>query len=221
MNKEKKKWIRGQEYYFLPVKVLARVFKGKLLKYLQELYREDKLEFYGDIEDLKSFHIFDPFIRDLSSIEWNVYAKKPFAGLEQVFNYLGQYTHRMAISNYRLIKIEDGRVYFKVRDKDKVGKKKITSLDVSEFMRRFLLHVLPKGFVRIRHFGLLGNRYKKEKIKLIRELENIVELLSSEAKLSWQELLKKVTGIDIEECPKCEQGQLVAVSEVEQTLNTS
>ena len=221
LNKEKKKWIRGQEYYFLPVKVLARVFKGKLLKYLQELYREDKLEFYGDIEDLKSFHIFDPFIRDLSSIEWNVYAKKPFAGLEQVINYLGQYTHRMAISNYRLIKIEDGRVYFKVRDKDKVGKKKITNLDVSEFMRRFLLHVLPKGFVRIRHFGLLGNRYKKEKIKLIRELENIVELLSSEAKLSWQELLKKVTGIDIEECPKCEQGQLVAVSEVEQTLNTS
>ena len=123
-----------------------------------------------------------------------VYCKKPFAGPEQVIKYLGQYTHRIAISNYRLIKTENDQVYFKVRNKDYPEKTNIEVLDAQNFMERFLQHVLPKGHVRIRHFGILGNRYKKEKITIT---------------ISCKELLKQLSEIDVELCPKCKKGKLM------------
>jgi len=211
---KKDKWIRSRNDYFLCVKVLSKVFKAILLKKLKEVYQKEKLSLFGDIEELKAPHIFDHYLNDQASKDWIVYAKKPFAGPKQVINYLGQYTHRIAISNYRLVKVENGNVFFKVRDNENPGTSKIVSLSAKEFLRRFLLHVLPKGFVRIRHFGILGNRYKKEKISLIRELENILETLCSEAYLSWQDLLKKVTGIDINRCPRCKTGKLIATAEI-------
>jgi len=112
-----------------------------------------------------------------------------------VIKYLGQYTYCIAISNYRLVKLDKENVVFKVRDKDNPGKSKTMSLSVKEFLRRFLLHVLPKGFVRICYFGFLGNRFKKEKIELIRKIENFMENLCPKADLSWQELIKKTIGI--------------------------
>ena len=182
---------------------------------------ENKLEFHGELEELKARHMFDHYLYDLFSKDWVVYAKKPFAGPEQVINYLGQYTHRIAISNYRLVKIENDNVIFKIRDKKNPGKSKTMTLSAKEFLRRFLLHVLPRGFMRIRHFGILGNRYKKEKIKLIRELENIYESLATEAQLGWQDLLKKITGIDLNQCPKCKCGELVPTADVKGLLNSS
>ncbi|OFZ46932.1 MAG: hypothetical protein A2381_03800 [Bdellovibrionales bacterium RIFOXYB1_FULL_37_110] len=136
-----------------------------------------------------------------------VYCKKPFAGPEQVIKYLGQYTHRIAISNYRLIKTENDQVYFKVRNKDYPEKTNIEVLDAQNFMERFLQHVLPKGHVRIRHFGILGNRYKKEKITLIRNLQQLVEKIT--ITISCKELLKQLSEIDVELCPKCKKGKLM------------
>jgi hypothetical protein len=221
LNKEKNKWIKSKKEYFLSVKILSQVFKGKILKMIKEIYQEDNLTLLGDLEELNAPHIFDLYINELASKSWVVYAKKPFAGPEQVINYLGQYTHRIAISNYRLEKVEDERVFFKVRDNNNPGKSKTTSLAINEFLRRFLLHVLPKGFVRIRHFGILGNRYKKEKIKLIRELENIIENLSSEVQLNWQDLLKKVLGLDMGQCPSCKIGELTPTADIKGELDST
>ena len=221
LSKEKNRWIKSKKDYFLSVKILSQVFKGKLLKMIKEIYEEDNLTLLGELEELNAPHIFDHYINELASKSWVVYAKKPFAGPEQVINYLGQYTHRIAISNYRLEKVEDERVFFKVRDTNNPGKSKTTSLAINEFLRRFLLHVLPKGFVRIRHFGILGNRYKKEKIKLIRELENIIENLSSEVLLNWQDLLKKVLGLDMSQCPNCNIGELIPTADIKGELDST
>jgi hypothetical protein len=221
LSQNKKEWIKSSDNYFLCVKRLSKVFKGKLLKMLREIYDEEKFTLLGELEELAAPHLFDHFINDLAAINWNVYAKKPFAGPEQVINYLGQYTHRIAISNYRLIKIEGTNVHFKVRDKDNPGKSKTMILHVKEFLRRFLMHVLPKGFVRIRHFGILGNRYKKENINLVYELQKIIRSLPVSAKLCLEDLIKKVLGMDINSCPKCKCGELKHVGDLKNKLSSA
>jgi hypothetical protein len=193
----------------LSVKVLSKVFKAKILEALRDAYENGEFNFIGQIEHLSSYSIFNEFLISIASKNWVVYSKKPFAGPEQVLNYLGKYTHRIAISNYRLIKLEGEKVYFKVRDNSKAGESKIACLHVKEFLRRFLLHVLPKGFVRLRHFGILGNRYRREKIALIRLLEKIKESLPFQSEVTWQEVLKDITGLGINDCPKCISGELV------------
>ncbi len=170
-----KEWIESSEVFFLPVKVLSKVFMGKFIEGLENLFHEGRLEFHGSIDYLSHFANFKELLLSCTEKSFIVYTKKPFLGPKQVINYLGGYTHRIAISNYRLVKVEDGKVHFKVRDKSNPGEKKVMVLDVQEFMRRFLLHVLPRGLVRIRHFGILGNRYKKVKIALIRMLQGIEE----------------------------------------------
>lgn len=134
-----------------------------------------------------------------------------------MIKYLGKYTHRIAISNYRLIKIESEHVYFKVRDPKKPDKKTVTKLHVKEFMRRYLLHILPSGFVRIRHFGILGNRFKKENISIIRKLNNIINLVVEKAPEDWKTMLKRVTGINVDRCPKCTDGEMI-ISGVHQSF---
>ncbi len=140
--------------------------------------------------------------------EWVVYSKEPFAGPRQVIEYLGQYTHRIAITNYRLVKIDGENVHFKVRDRDNPKEKKILVLSAREFMRRFLLHVLPRGYVRIRHFGLLGSRLKKMKIAVVRQLQGVAAKVRDALLESWQDILKRTTGIDPERCPNCKTGML-------------
>lgn len=221
LNQKKNRWIKSRNNYFLCVKLLSSAFKKRLTRAIEKAYRQNKFNLTGDIEELSAPQIFDKYIHDLNLKKWVVYAKKTFAGPEQVINYLGQYTHRIAISNYRLVKLEEDQITFKVRDQSNPGHSKLMTLKVLEFLRRFLLHVLPRGFVRIRHFGILGNRYKKENIQLIRELENIIESLKSMANLNWQELLLKTTGIDMNLCPSCKKGELIPGPGVIRVVNSS
>jgi hypothetical protein len=155
-------WIRPKYRFFLPVKVLSRVFRGKFIDAITVFYRRGKLEFHGSLKPLREPRAFGEFLRALYGQEWVVYAKKPFGGPEHVLHYLSRYTHRVAISNQRLIGIEDGRVTFRWKDYAHGKKKRKMTLTAHEFIRRFLLHVLPRGFVRIRHFGWMANRHRAQ-----------------------------------------------------------
>ena len=198
-----------------------KVFRGKILQFFEENFNKGKFKFIGDIEYLSHPGTFKDLLFNLAVKKFNVYCKKPFAGPEAVIKYLGQYTHRIAISNYRLIKLEGENVHFKYRDPNDPSKKKTMVLHVKEFMRRFLLHVLPKGFVRIRHFGLLGSRYKKQKITLIKKILNIKESVSEVIVKTWKEILKLAVDIDSDKCPHCEKGKLNETHLFKSFLNTA
>ncbi len=219
LNRARTQWIPCKKSYFLPVQILSQVFRGKFLNYLENA--RDMLSYPGKIASLAKHSNFKHLLITAAKNEWVVYAKEPFAGPKQVINYLGRYTHRIAISNYRLVKLEAKVVHFKYRDRENPGSSKIMALDVREFMRRFLLHVVPKRFVRIRHFGMLGNRLKKLKISIVRRLEGIVETTKAEVALGWQALLKIVAGIDVTKCPKCHLGSLVIHRTLPRMVNSS
>jgi hypothetical protein len=152
------RWITMRPGFFLPVRILSRVFRGKFVAGLRELHAAGKLGFHGDLATLAAPAAFAAMLRTLFRSEWVVYAKRPFGGAEQALRYLGCYTHRVAISNHRLVALEDGEVVFRWRDSAHKNKKRLMRLALPEFLRRFFLHVLPKGFVRIRHFGFFAHR---------------------------------------------------------------
>jgi hypothetical protein len=164
------RWIDSSRRFFLPVKALSRVFRGKFAAGLKQLFEEDKLQFHGSQLHLAAPGCFGNFLRQLFRQDWVVYAKPPFGGAEHVLNYLARYTHRVAISNHRLVAFENDRVSFRWRDYAHGGKKKVMTLSADEFLRRFLIHVLPKGLVRIRHFGLFANRRRETALARCREL---------------------------------------------------
>ncbi|MGA3050269.1 MAG: IS91 family transposase [Terracidiphilus sp.] len=151
-------WIGSSRRFFLPIKVLSRVFRGKFVASLKTAFHAGDLHFHGTLLHLAEPRTFARWLRTLFSHDWVVYAKRPFGGPEHALRYLGAYTHRVAISNHRLVALEDGNVTFRWRDSAHGNKKKLMTLPVDEFLRRFLLHVLPRGFVRIRNFGFLANR---------------------------------------------------------------
>jgi predicted Zn-ribbon and HTH transcriptional regulator len=208
LNPDKTQWVQCQKDFLMPVKVLSRVFRGKILSYFEKAFDQKDLEFMGTIDHLQLPANFKELLMSCAQKEWVVYSKEPFAGPKQVIEYLGQYTHRIAITNYRLVKIDGENVHFKVRDRDNPKEKKILVLTAREFMRRFLLHVLPRGYVRIRHFGLLGSRLKKMKIAVVRQLQGVVAKVREALQESWQDILKRTTGIDPERCPNCKTGTL-------------
>jgi len=152
------RWVNGSKRFFLPVVALSRVFRGKFTAALQDLYSANKLQFHGSLQQIAHPEDFHRFLRTLFTSDWVVYAKPPFGGPDQVLKYLARYTHRVAISNHRLVNFHDGQVSFLWRDYAHGRKQKIMTLSAHEFLRRFLLHVLPGGLVRIRHFGLFANR---------------------------------------------------------------
>jgi hypothetical protein len=152
------RWINSSRHFFLPVKVLSRVFRGKFVAGLKAAFQAGTLEFHGSLRHLAEPRAFASWLRTLFRQDWVVYAKRPFGGPQHALRYLGAYTHRVAISNHRLVALEDGNVTFRWRDSAHGNKKKLMTLPVDEFLRRFLLHLLPRGFVRIRHFGFLTNR---------------------------------------------------------------
>src|SRR4051794_1532869 len=164
------RWIHSPPGFFLPVRVLSAVFRGKFSDGLKRLFRQGKLSFHGPLNSLHEPKRFPAFLRQLWCKQWVVYAKKPFRGPEYVLQYLGRYTHRVAISNHRLVAFEDGKVTFRWKDYARGNKKRKMMLTADEFLRRFLLHVLPRGLTRIRHFGLLANRRRGELIPLCRRL---------------------------------------------------
>ena len=164
------RWIDSSRRFFLPVKRLSRIFRDDFCGQLRELFNQDRLQFHGSLRQLASPDAFSHFLWQLGQKDWVVYAKPPFGGAEHVLNYLARYTHRVAISNHRLVAFENDRVSFRWRDYAHGGKNKVMTVSVDEFLRRFLLHVLPKGLVRIRHFGLFANRRRKTALACCRQL---------------------------------------------------
>ena len=166
------RWVRCRPNFLLPVRVLSRLFRRLFLSRLAELRAAGELQFFGDLAELADKAMFDDYLAPLLKTEWVVYAKQPFAGPEQVLAYLARYTHRVAISNRRLVAIDDTHVSFRWKDYCDNGRSrsKVMRLAPSEFMRRFLLHVLPDGFHRIRHYGLFANGHRAEKLALCRKL---------------------------------------------------
>ena len=160
------RWISSHHSFFLPVKVLSRVFRGKFVAALKHAFHEAKIEFHGRLAPLAQPRTFASWLRVLFRQDWVVYSKPPFGGPEHVLRYLGAYTHRVAISNHRLVALADGNVTFRWRDSAHGNKKRLMTLPVEEFLRRFLLHLLPRGFVRIRNFGFLANRRRAELLPL-------------------------------------------------------
>ena len=154
------RWIDAPPRFFLPVKVLSRVFRGKFVAGLRELHRNNRLTFSGKLSHLRTTCAFAAWLRGLYRSDWVVYSKRPFGGPEYVLHYLGAYTHRAGISNHRLVSLVDGKVTFRWRDSAHKNKKRLATLSVEEFLRRFFLHVLPRGFVRIRYFGFLAHRQR-------------------------------------------------------------
>jgi hypothetical protein len=164
------RWIQPRYPFFLPVKVLSRVFRGKFVAGLQRAFRQGKLGFYGDQKSLRDPKLFCTLVRSLFRQDWIVYAKPPFGGPQYVLHYLARYTHRVAISNHRLVSFQNGQVSFRWKDYAHGGKQRIMTLSADDFLQRFLLHVLPKGFVRIRFFGFLANRRRATLLPICRQL---------------------------------------------------
>ena len=200
------KWVNSRKKFFIPVKVLSRKFRGKFLHYLKQLYYQDKLEFHGSQKFLSNDTDFETLLSSLYSKEWIVYCKAPFKDATCVVEYLGRYTHRVAISNNRIIGIENGNVTYKWRDYKDSSKCKLMTISSDEFIRRFLIHILPSGFMKIRHYGLLGNRNKTTKLKICKQLTNTPVLLKE--KPSTLQLIERITGKDLSKCPHCGSDKL-------------
>ena len=209
LSQDRLRWVPCKEEFFLPIKVLSRLFRGKFLAYLKEAYRNAKLVFPGKIACLREESALKALLRELYGQEWVVYCKPPFQNAEMVMDYLGRYTHRVAISNNRLVKLEGGKVTFLYRDRGDHDKVKPMTLEADEFIRRFLLHILPDGFVKIRHYGLLSNRNRKKKLRVCRKLLGVHERRENAEKESWQDLLTRISGVDPRICPHCGKGKMV------------
>jgi len=197
-------WMACKKDFFLPVKVMSKLFRGKFIAYLKALRAENKLVYPGAVRHLASTGVFNALISDLYKKDWVVYCKPPFDGTKGVLEYLGRYTHRIAINNHRIVKMEADEVSFRWRDYADNNKSKIMTVDADEFIRRFLLHVLPDRFVKIRHYGLLSNRCRRKKLDQCRELLSCTGNNKAEQKAeTWQESLLRIAGIDVAKCPAC------------------
>jgi hypothetical protein len=214
-----RRWVRGRAHFFLPVRVLSRLFRGVFLDGLQQARAAGKLHFNGSLRRLSDADAFARWIKACYHNEWVVYAKPPFGGPKQVLDYLGRYTHRVAISNDRLISLQDGKVTFWWKDYRAGNRQKRMTLEAEEFIRRFLLHVLPRGFVRIRHYGWLANAQRRQKLALCRKLLG-VEPPEPEQEASDQNLGdagKGLTAASFIMCPACGQGRMVVIEIIDPT----
>jgi hypothetical protein len=200
------RWIACRKSFFLPVRVLSRLFRKKFLKALRSAFRAGALHLSGQLQSLKQPAAFHTLCHQAARIEWVVYAKPPFGGPERVLKYLARYTHRVAISNHRLQSLEHGRVRFRAKDYADHGRTKTMTLDAVEFIRRFLLHILPAGFVRIRQFGFLSNRVRKHKLELCRVLLGARQPALIDSPASPQAHLE-----DPPRCPICKLGRLIVI----------
>lgn len=204
-------WVPCKEKFFIHVNVLSRLFRGKFLAYLKEAYDSEKLVFAGTIQELEEKSSFDRLLGCLYSQDWVVYCKPPFGKADTVIEYLGRYTHRVALSNNRVVSLEGDRVTIKYRDRADQDKVKLLSLEAYEFIRRFLLHILPDRYMKIRHYGILSNRNRKTKLQRCKELLGVEteEGENIEEEESWEDLLTRITGIDPRICPYCGKGKMV------------
>jgi Putative transposase len=208
------RWIGSRPNFFLPVRVLSRVFRGKFLAGLRAAFAGGRLRFPGEPASLAGPKEFDRLLSEAVRTDWVVSAKPPFGGPEVVLKYLARYPHRVAISNHRLLELKDGQVRFRWRDYAHGGRWRTMTLSAIEFVRRFLMHVLPSGFVRIRHYGILSNRHRREKLALCRELLGVAAGSEGEG----AELIARPEGAwpvtPTRACPICGAGRLIVIAEL-------
>ena len=197
LSADRTRWIKPRYAFFLPVKVLSRVFRGKFVAALQHAFQDGQLSFHGDLQLLAQPKTFAAWLRPLFRKDWVVYSKRPFGGPEHVLHYLGRYTHRVAISNHRLVSFADGKVTFRWRDSAHNNEQKLMTLSLDEFLRRFLLHLLPKGFVRIRNFGFLANRRRATLLATLLSPARLGTTANRARRLHRQD------SRDLWSCPKC------------------
>jgi hypothetical protein len=202
LSLDQSRWIAARNNFLFPISALSRVFRAKFLDLLGQARQRGKIALlHGDIKAPRQKN-------------WVVYAKKPFGSPQTVLDYLGRYTHRVALSNDRILQVENDQVTLSYRDRRDGDRKKTLTLDVQEFIRRFLLHVLPDGFMRIRHFGFLANRSKKQSLAQCRKLLDVDPVRAKSPVLSAKDLLLKITGVDLSRCPCCHQGTMMVVGEL-------
>ena len=201
------RWIPARPGFLFPVRALSKVFRGRYLAGLRRAFDRGDLHLTGGLAALAEPAAFAAWLDELRQSAWVVYCKPPFAGPDHVLAYLGRYTHRVALSNDRLVGVAEGAVRFRWRDYADGDRVKVMALDVDEFLRRFLLHVVPDGFVRIRHFGLLANRRRTAALAQCRALLSQPPLPEVRPE-SARDLLLRLTGVDIDRCPVCQLGML-------------
>jgi len=222
LSPAKNKWIPARESFLFRIQSLAKQFRKCYLRRLRQAYRKQQLIFPGNTAAFASPHQFEQLVQSLSETPWIAYAKRPFAGPRQVLDYLGRYTHRVAISNNRILSAENDQVVFTYRDRQRNNQVKTMQLPAREFIRRFLLHVLPAGFMKIRYFGFLSHKNKKQAVALIRTLIDSKAALPEKIKETVQQLMLRLTGTDITCCPKCLEGKMRAVKKLQPAyLNSS
>ena len=195
------KWRKSSDKFLLPVKALRRKFRGKFLYHLKRV--RSQLQFFGDEQYLSDPVNFNNFLTPLYAKEWVVYSKAPFKNSEKLLDYLGRYTHRVAISNNRILSCKDGKVSFKWRDRRDNNREKVMTLTAVEFIRRFLMHVLPARFMKIRHYGFLSNVTKKKKLRLVQRLTGSSLMSSVRKKITVRDIMLRITGRDISFCSHC------------------
>ncbi|MBS3949286.1 MAG: IS91 family transposase [Peptococcaceae bacterium] len=199
------KWKSSSKKFFIPVKVLSKIFRGKYLHYLKQYYHEQLLTFHGDSEQLQKPQKFQELLDDCYRKNWYSYSKEALAGPLAVIEYLGRYTHRIAISNSRIASVNEETVTIRVRDNKDNQKRKTLTMQGTEFVRRFLMHILPHRFVKVRYYGILATRNKKTKLALCRKLTSSVLYKPKFEGLSALEVLTLVLGRDITKCPVCQK----------------
>jgi hypothetical protein len=212
---DEQRWIPCRKNFFLPVRVLSALFQGKFLSYLKEAFQKGKLSFHGQLQSLADQNNWKRFLRSLRQVDWVVYTKPPFGGAHQVLKYLARYTHRVAISNQGLLSLQDGNVRFSWKDYRHGHKQRTMTLDAVEFIRRFLLHVLPNGFMRIRYYGFLANRHRREKLALCRRLLGLADhptpCVPETPKREGDE---SVNTDPSTLCPVCKKGRMVELETI-------
>jgi hypothetical protein len=195
--------------------VLSCLFRRLFLESLQKAFDVGKLQFFGALEPLRDRRAFGLQWARAKASKWVVYAKRPFAGPQQVLDYVGRYTHRVAISNHRLLEIENDQVHFEWKDYRTGGQVKTMTLSAEEFIRRFIIHVLPNGFQRIRYYGFLGNRYRQQKLDQCRRLLGMQmpdQPPAAPVELDYRDRYDDLTGASLRQCPQCQRGRMVPVA---------
>jgi hypothetical protein len=214
LSRDKTRWIQTKNNYLFNVEALSMVFRGKFIESLEKAHAVGELNFPGNTAKYATAEGLTSLIRELRAKDWVVFSKKPFAGPPEVLDYIGRYTHRVAISNNRIVNVQNGKVTFTYRDRKNNDTLRLMTLEAGEFIRRFLLHVLPEGFMKIRHFGFLSNRHKKKNVQLCRELIGDNTPMPARAKKTAGELMLELTGIDITRCPCCREGTMTIIMEM-------
>ena len=223
LSSDRQRWISCRRGFFLPVRVLSRRFRRLFLRYLQQASDSGKLSFLASLQHLADPQQFQSYLQPARKAEWVVYAKAPFAGPDQVLDYVGRYTHRVAISNHRLQDMENDHVRFLWKDY-RDSRQKTMDLTAEEFIRRFLLHVLPEAFQRIRYYGFLGNRHRRSKLALCRQLLEMPspdpETAATETVVDYQDRLEQLTASSLRQCPLCRSGRMLHVALLAPSVST-